>query len=47
MVEIIFGMHKDPRIEIEVCSKKRMQESPNNKQIEIADSRKTKVLMIW
>ena len=44
MVEIIFGMHKDPRIkEIKACSKGgRIQNLLINKQIETIDDRKTK-----
>ena len=41
MVEIIFGMHKDPRIKKKKArSKGRIQNLPINKQIEIADNRK-------
>ena len=44
MVEIIFGMHKDPRIKRgKHVPKERIQSLPINKQIEIADNGKTKI----
>ena len=43
MVEIIFGMHKDPRIK---RGKHVLREEYKISQIEIADNRKTKILMI-
>ena len=47
MVEIIFSMNKDPRIKKgKYVSKGRIQNLLINKQIGIADNRKTKVLTI-
>ena len=51
MVKIIFGKHKDPRIEkIKAHSRKRLQNFLINRQIEKVDNRKIKItydLMIW